>query len=124
MKISKQQLSRIIKEETSRALSEAAREEQMARLKDAIEEVVDDLPGIEGMEVVGQVQQHPDGPGPAMGGQGQRDIFAAMDEMLEDGLLFFDEEEDAWFTREEDLHAFRKGGTWSDQQDYEAGFKR
>ena len=40
------------------------------------------------------------------------------------GILFFDEEEDAWFTSQEDLLAYREGGVWSDERDYEAGFKR
>ena len=131
MRISKRQLRRIIRE----ALTEARddwmedrhredQEDQDYRVAVIIEDAVKRNPGISTIDLLADVQSHDDAPGPAMGPKARRYIFDMMDEMMGDGTLFFDEEEDAWFTSQKDLLAYREGGTWSDQQDYDAGFKR
>ena len=132
MRITRGNLSTIIREILSESsddwMEDRHREDQEDQdylLAVTIEDIVGSNPGISGMDLVAAVSQQPGLPSPAMGmGKVSRVIFDMADEMMEDGTLFFDEEEDAWFTSQEDLLAYREGGTWSDQQDYDEGFRR
>ena len=110
MKITRHQLRRIIREAIAPGPTGFS-------LQDIALGIVKDNPGMAGLDIVDTVQYQP-----AFKGTSQSEILNALDPMLEDGLLFFDEEEDAWFTSQEDLLAYREGGVWSDEQDYEAGF--
>ena len=116
MKITRRQLRRIIREAIAPGPTGFS-------LQDIVLGIVRDNPGMGGMDIVAAVQfQRMDPP------VEKNEIFAVLDELLEggpdhpQGQVFFNDEEDAWYTIE-DFHRYNEeGGVWSDERDYEAGF--
>jgi len=124
MKITRKQLRRIIKEERAKILKESNFKARHGDIESSILGAVDMDPGISGMELVKYVVSDSSEYGHEVP-VAQEEVFAVLDNMLEDGTIFFNEEEDAWFEFEEDLIAHRdQGGVWSDEKDYEAGWYR
>ena len=90
---------------------------QSSKLQDAILVIVGDDPGIGGMDIVAAIQDLP-----IFRGANKHHVFEALDAMLEGEAIYFDEEEDAWVL-EQDWELYQaEGGVWSDERDYEAGF--
>ena len=81
MKITKRQLQRLIREAISRE-----------GLPAAVEASITENPGISGDELINAVLADPN-----FQGTDSKDIYASLDEMIEDGMVFFDTEEDAWY---------------------------
>jgi len=104
-------------------MNEGSMKDRHIKIEDAILAVVESEQSIAGMELVQNVlnyEEELDFEVPL-----ERDeIFSVLDNMQEDGTIFFDSEEDAWFTSMEHLVAYREGGVWSDDKDYEAGWYR
>ena len=96
---------------------------RMIDIESSILDAIGDEPGIEGMKLASYVVSDSSSYGHEVPVE-QDEVFAVLDIMLEDGTVFFDEEEDAWFTSLEDLTAWKEGGVWSDDKDYDAGFYR
>ena len=124
MKISKLQLRRIIREEKNSLLRESYMKRRYTEMGDVITSVIESEPGISGADIVDLVHyEYPKNRNEMP--VGKEEVFAILDDMLEDGAVFLDEEEDAWFNTEEDLLAWREeGGAWSDEKDYHTGWKR
>ena len=112
MKITKRQLRRIIKEEKVNLLREGFMKQRHMEISDAILDAVDTFPGLSGDDIINHVTSTMTGgsyqsdPGPGMSID-KEEIYAVLDDLLEDGAIFFDEEEDAWFEFQEDLLSFR-----------------
>jgi len=121
MNITKKKLAKIITEEVSRHEQHAKRHQLEKLIKeatllegrmseihtmvgDSILYVLDSNPGIDGLGLVRLVQADLDGDeefvmirGP-MGTVEEEEIFAVMDDLQEDGQVWMDVEEDAWYT--------------------------
>jgi hypothetical protein len=147
MKITKRQLKRIIREAINEAefydetpegqlrgtekeddrfqLRRASEDsdrwrDQMHQLKGLIITFVAANPGAPGAEVQAAVKNE-------IGWKSNLEdlVYAAMDEDMSEDDLFFNEEEDAWFTSLEEMMVHKEeGGVWSDERDHEAGFYR
>ena len=110
-------LSKVISEQSSSP-------DRAVEIQDAIFSAIESQPGIAGLDLVQAVKTDVTDAGRGIP-LTEAEVFEALDSMLEDDLVFFDDEEDAWFVSLEDLQAHRKeGGVWSDDKDYEAGFYR
>jgi len=112
MKITKRQLKRIIRE----AIAPGP---EGFSLQDIALGIIKDNPGMGGMDIVAAVQFQPMDP-PVE----RNEIFAVLDELQEMGQVFFDVEEDEWWTTEDWKRYNEEGGVWSDEKDFEAGFYR
>ena len=110
MKITKRQLRRIIREAIAPGPTGFS-------LQDIVLGIVRDNPGMGGMDIVAATQFQPMDP-PVE----RNEIFAVLDELQEMGQVFFDVEEDEWWTMEDWKRYNEEGGVWSDERDYEAGF--
>ena len=122
MKITKRQLKRIIREERRRLVEQGdfydIHDQEAAELaadyedrfdddqKDmdyylavAIEKAVGENPAIAGLDLVDLVKQDS-----LFGGTTRDDIFNMLDEMIEDGTLWGDFEEDAWYLANDTPH--------------------
>ncbi len=126
MKITKRQLRRIIKEEKRAILYESVMSERHMEVGDAILDAISQNPGAAGDDIIEYVTKELSDYGMVSPDLvvTKEEIYAVLDDLLDDNQVFFDEEEDAWFDSEQDLLAWKKGGVYTDQQDYEAGFKR
>ena len=102
-------------------LRESYMKQRYTEMGDSIISAIEDEPGISGADIVDLVHYDFAGKFPV----DKEEVFAILNDMLEDGTIFFDEENDAWFNKEEDLLAWREeGGAWSDEKDYDAGWRR
>ena len=129
MKITKRQLRRIIREATSQydASADEWYEERHAMdqedieylLATALEVTIQENPGIDGKKLMSVVRGDP-----IFHGTDDSTMFSMLDELIEDGTVFFDTEEDAWWLPGDWKAYNEEGGVWSDERDYEAGFKR
>ena len=111
-KISQRQLRRIIREAIAPGPTGFS-------LQDIALGIIRDNPGMGGEDIAAAVQFQPMDP-PVE----RNEIFAALDELQETGRVFFDIEEDEWWTTEDWKRYNEEGGVWSDERDYEAGFYR
>lgn len=114
-----QQVSKIVE----RIIMESFMKARHGDIENSITSVIEMDPGIGGLALVKYVVSDTSDYGTEIPVE-EEEVFAVLDNMLEDGLVFFDDEEDAWFLSMEDLLAYREGGVWSDDKDYEAGWKR
>ena len=110
MKITKRQLRRIIREAIAPGPSGFS-------LQDIVLGIIKDNPGMGGEDIIAAVQFQPMDP-PVE----RSDIFAVLDELQESDQVFFDVEEDEWWTMEDWNRYNEEGGVWSDERDFEAGF--
>ena len=108
-------------------VSEGRMKERYAEIEDAVLSIVSKTPSISGLELVDGVKKELEDYGmvdPSLEIE-KEEVFSVLDNMQEEGSIFFDAEEDAWFLSMEDLMAYREeGGVWSDEKDYEAGWYR
>jgi len=100
-------------------MNEGFMKERFGEIENAIIAAVEEEPSIAGADLVDKLLNLA-----PVDDLMQDEIFSVLDIMQEDGTIFFDSEDDAWFTTMEDLLAYREGGVWSDDEDYEAGWYR
>ena len=95
MKITRRHLRRIIKEEKAKLLKEGGFKELYTMVGETVLSILKDNSGVDGMELVRLVQADYErtGDGPVE----QEEIFTVLDDLQEDGQVFFDVEEDAWY---------------------------
>ena len=102
MKITKQQLRRIIKEEKTKILKEQMdhyewrhQEDQLGledHQADVLFEIIDDDEGLPGSEVVARALRNS-----VFGGLQSSDVYKALDILVADGDAALDTKEDAWY---------------------------
>lgn len=124
MKLSKNQLKRIINEEKHKLMREGEMKRRHMVVGDAVINSLEDFPGMSGEELVTYVISDLSEYGQSDWPLTRDEVFPVLDDLLEAGDIFFDEQEDAWFSDEKDFLAWREGGVWSDQRDHDAGWKR
>ena len=96
MKITKTQLRKIIKEETTNMLHESYMKQRYGEIENAILMALEDSPGLSGAEIVADVSSHyPDNPNEMP--VEQEEVFTILDVMQEEDQVFFDTQEDAWY---------------------------
>lgn len=86
MKITRKQLRRIIREV---GIAPGVRQSLTSQLYEAVIEVLEGRPGMSGAELVDTVNQ-------MLPSVDAELIYDFLDQLLEDGEVFFDVEEDAW----------------------------
>ena len=96
MKITEKQLRKIIKEETNRVLSESYMKQRYTEMGDEIISVISRHPGIAGMDLVSAVSaQYPENPNEMP--VDKEEVFAILDDMMEDSEVWGDVENDGWY---------------------------
>ena len=86
MKITRKQLRKIIQEV---GIASGVPQSLTSKLYEAVMEVLEEMPGVSGAELVDSVNQmHPDVDAEL--------IYEFLDELLDDGEVMFDVENDAW----------------------------
>jgi|ETNvirenome_6_85_1030632.scaffolds.fasta_scaffold39861_2 phage I-like protein len=96
MKITKRQLRRIIKEEKARILSESYMKQRFTEMSDEVLAAIEEAPGLSGMDIVATVS----GDYPYNSNEmpvDKEEVFTILDVMQEEGEVFFDTQEDAWY---------------------------
>ena len=96
MKITEKQLRKIIKEETNSVLSESYMKQRYTEMGDEIISVISRHPGIAGRDLVSAVSaQYPENPNEMP--VDKEEVFAILDDMMEDSEVWGDFENDGWY---------------------------
>ena len=77
-------------------MKEGFMKERFGEIQNSIISVLEDAPGLGGMEIVQYVLADTSGYGMELPVE-QREVFEVLDILLEDGEVFFNEEEDEWY---------------------------
>jgi len=96
MRISRNYLRKLIKEESNKVIFEGYMKQRYTEMGDVIVSIIQSEPGISGMDLVAQVYaEYPENKNemPA----DKEEVFAILDDMQEEGEVFFDTQEDAWY---------------------------
>ena len=99
MKITKGRFRELIKEESKRALRESYMKQRFTELSDIVLQIIDEAPGLDGaalVRTVVEVFNHEYRFGKQPHAE-KEEVFTVLDVMQEDGEVFFDTQEDAWY---------------------------
>ena len=97
MKITKHQLRRIIREEKTTLIRESQMKERFTDVQDILLWLLEENPGISGADLVLSATEILHRENPSAPALHQEEIFNVLDITLEDGGIFFDDAEDAWY---------------------------
>jgi len=96
MKISRKYLRKLIKEESKKLLHESYMKQRYTEMGDEIISVISRQPGISGMDLVSAVSaQYPENPNEMP--VDKEEVFAILDDMMEDSEVWGDFENDGWY---------------------------
>ena len=96
MKITRKQLRRIIKEESTKVLYESYMKQRFTEMSDEVLAAIEAEPGLSGMDIVATVSDgYPYNPNEMP--VDKEEVFTILDVMQEEGEVFFDTAEDAWY---------------------------
>jgi len=96
MKISRKRLRKLIKEESKKLLYESYMKQRFTEMSDEVLAAIEASPGLSGMDIVSIVSDdYPYNPNEMP--VDKEEVFTILDVMQEEGEVFFDTQEDAWY---------------------------
>ena len=99
MKISRKRLRKLIKEESKKVLYESYMKQRFTELSDIVIQIINEEPGLGGdalVRTVVEVFNHEYRFGKQPHAE-KEEVFTVLDVMQEEGEVFFDTAEDAWY---------------------------
>lgn len=96
MRITKKRLIQIIKEEKRNVLLESYMKQRFTEMSDIVLSIIENEPGIDGLTIVSTVSdEYPYNPNEMP--VEREEVFTILDVLQEEGEVFFDTQEDAWY---------------------------
>ena len=96
MKITRKRLRKLIKEESKKVLYESYMKQRFTEMSDEVLAAIEASPGLSGMDIVSIVSDDYPYNSNEMPVD-KEEVFTILDVMQEEGEVFFDTQEDAWY---------------------------
>ena len=96
MKISRKRLRKLIKEESKKLLYESYMKQRFTEMSDEVLAAIEAEPGLSGMDIVSTVSDEYPYNSNEMPVE-REEVFTILDVLQEEGEVFFDTQEDAWY---------------------------
>ena len=96
MKITRKRLRKLIKEESKKVLYESYMKQRFTEMSDEVLATIEAEPGLSGMDIIATVSDNYPYNSNEMPVD-KEEVFTILDVMQEEGEVFFDTAEDAWY---------------------------